>query len=189
MEKKVKLRIFRFIPDIGIPEYKEYEVPMGKGHTVLKTLFYIAENNDDPPAFRRYFCNRGQCAGCIMTINHRTRRACTTQVREDMVIEPLYDYPVIRDLVVDFGKKVYKEPGRYYRAKTGTTILSSNFRLKDQPLANKKLFMKIDQDRCLYCKEKPCVKACWVNLYENLENKEGERLPLYSEMRWMWSLC
>lgn len=180
MEGMGRLKIFRFDPEVGIPGYKEYEVPMKNGFTVQKTLFYIAENYDDPPAFRRYICNRGQCAGCVMTINQRTERACTTQIEKEMVIEPLYDYPVIRDLVVDFGKKVYKKLGQYYRMKEGTTILRSHFRVRGQFLAEKKFFMKIDQTKCVGCVEKSCVKACWVNLYENLESREGERVSLYS---------
>jgi len=180
MDEKGVLKIFRFDPGVGIPEYKQYEVPVKKGLTVLEALFYIAQNYDDPPAFRRYQCNRGQCTGCVMTIDHRTQRACTTQVKREMVIEPLYDYPVIRDLVVDFGKKVHKEGGGYYRIKEGTIILRSNFKIRDRFLLEKKFFMKIDQVKCLGCKDKSCVRACWVNLYENLESRGGERLPLYS---------
>lgn len=100
------LKIFRYDPDAKIPWFKAYQVPMSAGLMVQKALFYIADHSDDPPAFRPFMCNRGQCACCVLAINGKNLRACTTKVTKQMTIEPVYQYPVLRDLVVDFGKKV-----------------------------------------------------------------------------------
>src|SRR3990172_6367672 len=107
MMDTARLKIFRYHPGMEAPTYKDYEVPLEKNLSVLKALFLIADTHEDPPAFRRYYCNRGQCASCVMTINGRMRRACATQLHEETTLEPAYGYPVIRDLVVDFGKKVF----------------------------------------------------------------------------------
>ena len=115
---------------------------------MIRALFYLAANVDDPPAFRRYMCNRGQCAGCVMTINGRTRRACTTRVRDGMTIEPLHDYPVIRDLVVDFGRKVSDGRGGWNLVREGALVLRSQRRDR-KSLAGPWLFMDVDQERCL----------------------------------------
>lgn len=179
MSDSAHLRVFRYDPSDGVPSYRDYRVPLSENLTVIRALFYLAANVDDPPAFRRYMCNRGQCAGCVMTINSRTRRACTTLVRDGMTIEPLYDYPVIRDLVVDFGRKVADGSGGRFMVREGALVLHSNPQER-KALAGPWLFMEVNQEHCLECADKPCVKACWVNRIEALEDRDGSRVPLYS---------
>lgn len=179
MSGTARLRIFRFDPSDGAPSYREYDVPLSDNLTVIRALFYLAANVDDPPAFRRYMCNRGQCAGCVMTINGRTRRACTTRVRDGMTIEPLHDYPVIRDLVVDFGRKVSDDRGGWNLVREGALVLRSHL-VDRSALAGPWLFMDVDQERCLECADKPCVQACWVNRIEALEDRDGARMLPYS---------
>ena len=114
-----------------------------------------------------------------MTIDGRTLRACTTKVRDVMVLEPLYDYPVIKDLVVDFGTKVADPNNGYYTIQKGSTVLKSNFHRR-RILSGPWLYMKIDSENCLACKDKPCVRACPVNHIENLEDRNGLRLSPHS---------
>ena len=173
------LTIFRFDPTDGKPFYRDYRVPLTESLTVLEALFHLIAHEEDPPAFRRFKCNRGQCAGCVMTINGRTRRACTTRVRDGMVLEPLYDYPVIRDLVVDFGTKTEAVDGDYYTLRTGTFILGSHDRWP-KSLRGPWIYMAVIEERCTSCGEKPCVRACPVNRIENLEDRTGLRVSPYS---------
>lgn len=177
--KNIRLTIFRFDPADGKPFYREYQVPPGESLTVLETLFYLSGHEKDPPAFRQYRCNRGQCASCVMTIDGKTRRACTTRVRDGMVIEPIYDYPVIRDLVVDFGTKVKSEEGQLYHIRTGAFVLSSHD-CWSRSLKGPWVYMAVDENKCLSCAEKSCVRACPVNRIEHLENRNGFRVPPHS---------
>jgi len=173
------LSIFRYDPGQGKPFFQAYQVPLTQSMTVLEALFYLSAHGQDPPAFRPYRCNRGQCAACVMTIDGRTRRACTTPVRTGMVIEPLYDYPVIRDLVVDFGTRSQVWDGRFHQARTGRFVLKSRYR-RPKALRGPWVFMDVDEEKCLTCEEKPCVGSCPVNRIENLENQDGLRIPPFS---------
>ena len=98
--------LFRIKRFDGEKEYwSEYEVEVKKGMTVLDALFYIRENLDGSLAFR-VSCRMGVCGSCTMKINNKPRLACETQVMDlksdVIVIEPLDNYNVIKDLVVDF---------------------------------------------------------------------------------------
>jgi Fe-S-cluster-containing dehydrogenase component len=114
-----------------------------------------------------------------MTINGRTRRACTTRVKHGMVLEPLYDYPVIKDLVVDFGTKTEMPGGGYVAIRRGSVAIQSSFR-QSRPLKGPWVHMSVETEHCLSCTEKPCVGACWVNRIQNLEDRNGLRLEPYS---------
>lgn len=179
MSELTRLTIFRFDPEQKEPSYREYQLPLIENLTVIRALFYLAEHCPDPPAFRRYMCNRGQCASCVMTINGRTRRACTTRVKNGMVIEPLRDYPVIRDLVVDFGHPVAESDGGYHTLREGHLVLPSAARHRNG-LRGPWVHMSVDHSACTTCESKPCVKACWVNQIEHLEDRRGRRVPRWS---------
>ena len=190
MSQEVRLKIFRFDPASGEPpQYVDYRVPLTDNLTVNQALFHLAARDDDPPAFRRFACNRGQCAGCVMTVNGRTARACTTPVREGQVLEPLYDYPVIRDLVVDFGTRVADGRGGFHLVRTGSLVLPSKSRSRSggrsrSDLTGPWVKMWVDQERCDDCPDKPCLEACWVNRIGHLEDRWGYRLaPLSAPIR------
>ena len=59
----------------------------------------------EPWPFRNYYCGRGLCGGCRVTVNGALKKAChvVLEPRSEYTVEPLKGYPVIRDLVVDFG--------------------------------------------------------------------------------------
>ncbi len=183
MEKEAIVTVFRFDPFEGRPWYQEYRVPGPGATTVMGALFFLSAHAEDPPAFRRFTCNRGQCAGCVMSINGRPRRACTTPLRHGMRLEPLYDYPVIRDLVVDFGRKTAAGDGGYRIVQSGSFVLRSRSRgakSRQGPWA----VLGVDAEPCRECREKPCVQACPVNRIGNLEDRQGIRLgPLSGPIR------
>lgn len=105
---KIKVLLRRYIPDLDINGFKEYEVELEKGMTVLDVLLYIKENIDQSLSFR-YSCRMGICGSCGMFINGKPELACHTQVEEVLEgnilkVEPMPNLPVIKDLVCDMRR-------------------------------------------------------------------------------------
>lgn len=104
---KVKLKIRRSDPLRGEPYWQAYGVETKEGMTVLDALLKISEGDDPTLSFRRS-CRSAICGSCAMTINGFPKLACSTQVlpllrkAKEVVIEPLANHQVLKDLVVDF---------------------------------------------------------------------------------------
>ncbi len=105
-----------------------FEIEPKKGMNVLEALFEIQDTLDDTLAFR-YSCRGAVCGSCAMVINREIRLACRTQIsmigqykpmglkpfpplqREvswspanEVLIEPLPNLPILKDLVVDMTR-------------------------------------------------------------------------------------
>jgi succinate dehydrogenase/fumarate reductase iron-sulfur protein len=80
--------------------FQEFQVPYQKWMRVLDALNWIAENAAPDLAFR-WFCGSKMCGTCAVRMNGREVLACWEAVEPHMMIEPLRNLPVIRDLVVD----------------------------------------------------------------------------------------
>jgi len=106
---KAKLTVFRYNPEEDErPYYKDYEIPFEVGMTVLDTLNYIYENYDGSLAYV-YGCRYGFCGSCALKVNGKPVLICRKLATKEMKIEPLDNFPVVRDLVVDregFERKV-----------------------------------------------------------------------------------
>jgi len=106
-KRAITVKIERFNPKVDAsPRYQEYEVEAEEDMSVLRLVKYIHENLDRTLAYRNAGCYVGVCTACLMNINGKNLRACSTIVSagDKVTIEPLKrNYPVIRDLVVDFG--------------------------------------------------------------------------------------
>ncbi len=164
--ENAKVKIFRYAEPMASPQYSTYEVPREKGLSVLQALFWIKDHYDDAPAFRRYQCNRGQCCSCLMTINGEIKRACTTAVEAELVLEPLQDYPIIRDLIVDFGKIV---DGRLVRKGVFLKWPKAVWRVD----RGQKQVIVFHDEKCTLCEI--CQNVCPVNRYHNLRDESGGR--------------
>lgn len=105
----MKVKIARYNPEKDNEQYfKEYEVPYLPNMKVLDVLNYIYENIDSSLSYR-WSCRAGQCGSCAVSINGKTGLACRTLVKDDeLIIEPLPTFPIIKDLVVDLDK-IYKK--------------------------------------------------------------------------------
>jgi len=104
-EKRVFFKLKRFNPLTDEkPYFSEFIIPVKKGMTVLDGLFYIKENRDGSLSFR-VSCRMGVCGSCGMMIEKTPRLACQTQIlelgRNRVTIEPMPNYPVLKDLVSD----------------------------------------------------------------------------------------
>lgn len=96
-----KVTLFRYDPDIDKePCYEHYEIPYDPTHTVLDSLSYIHEKYDRGLSFRGE-CGFQMCGTCAVRMNGKAVLACNAKVEKRMLIEPLPDMPIIKDLVVD----------------------------------------------------------------------------------------
>lgn len=123
----MRLRVFRWDPRLEPrPSYQVFEVEDVPGRTVLGALLEV-QGRQDPSLALRYSCRGAVCGNCGMLINKVPRLACRTQLREalgegpsklrpfgpltsepdgwdratEVLVEPLPNFDVIRDLVVD----------------------------------------------------------------------------------------
>ena len=104
-EKSLTFRIQRYNPDVDDkPTFSSYKVPYTDRQGVLDALHYNFRNLDSSLAYR-WNCRTGQCGSCAISINGVPGLACRTIVNpsQDYVLEPLQNFPVVRDLVVDLG--------------------------------------------------------------------------------------
>lgn len=96
------MHVYRFDPKLdGSPRRVTYLVPYWPKMRVLEALRVIHETHE-PLAFRSC-CRAKLCGSCAMTLNGEPGLACEVEASDDMVIEPLAGFPVLKDLIVDFG--------------------------------------------------------------------------------------
>jgi len=101
-EEKAKVKVFRYNPEVDAePRYETHELPYQEGMTVLDALIYIRQNYDSTLAFS-YECRYGFCGSCTVEVNGEPTLACRAPVVKSMVITPLLNVPILRDLVVDY---------------------------------------------------------------------------------------
>ena len=124
----MKLKVYRYHDGMLKPRYDTFKLELIGGMTVLGALFQIQQQIDDSIAFH-YSCRGAVCGTCAMLINKVPRLACRTQLNslmkgdlkiplssfpaleesvnwnpeEEVLVEPLPNLPVIRDLVVDMS--------------------------------------------------------------------------------------
>lgn len=104
----LRLTLSRFDPEKDqAPRWETHQVPSQDGMTILDAIFYVYENIDRSLAFS-YGCRYGRCGLCAVNVNGKPTLICQTLAPQEMVIEPLPNYPVVRDLVIeraDFGER------------------------------------------------------------------------------------
>lgn len=102
----MRFSIYRYNPEVDTKPYMqdyEIDIPPQTDMMVLDALMLIKEK-DAALAFRGS-CREGVCGSDGMNINGLNRLACITPIsslQEPIVIRPLVNMKVIRDLVVDF---------------------------------------------------------------------------------------
>ncbi|ABK78316.1 succinate dehydrogenase/fumarate reductase iron-sulfur protein [Cenarchaeum symbiosum A] len=105
--RSITLRIAKSNPGAGEKrEYASFEVPVEKWTTVLDAILDVKKHLDHSVAVR-YSCRQATCGSCGMMINGMPKLACFTKVDElqsaVVTVEPMVNFPVIRDLAVSFG--------------------------------------------------------------------------------------
>jgi len=123
-KKAVTLKIFRYDPaNDPAPYYKTYEIPWKEGMLLLPAVKYVRDNIDETLAFRDYCCGCSWCMSCLMMVDGKGRRTCSRVLDpgESILLEPMKGYPVIKDLVVDFGITVATPEG-IFKKMEGTLL-------------------------------------------------------------------
>ncbi|MGW2939558.1 succinate dehydrogenase/fumarate reductase iron-sulfur subunit [Streptomyces sp. NPDC001156] len=103
--ERITLQVARYRPEQDTePSWQSYEVPLRKEWTVLDGLNHIKDHVDGTLSYR-WSCRMGICGSCGMTVNGEPRLSCSAFLTESapgpVRVEPLANFPVIRDLVVD----------------------------------------------------------------------------------------
>ncbi len=103
----VAFDVYRYDPTREpTPHYQRYTLALSPHTPVLSALLRLRAEVD-PTLALRYSCRSAICGSCAMQINSKSRLACETHVGPEMerhgriVVEPMRNQPVLRDLVVD----------------------------------------------------------------------------------------
>lgn len=113
-EKIKKLIVTRYNPERDeVPFTQTYEVPYDDDTVVVDALNYIKDEMDGTLTYR-WSCRMGVCGSCGMNVNGVPKLTCATFLRDyegEMRVEPLANFPIMRDLVVnmsDFMEKLQR---------------------------------------------------------------------------------
>lgn len=133
--RTLSLKIRRFQTERRPPGWTEtFAVGARKGMNLLEALLRI-QDEIDPSLTFRYSCRGAVCGSCAMRVNGQVVLACRTHVEpllgKTVLIEPLPNFPVIRDLLVDLSSLFahYRRMGLYLHAKSAP---SSSERIMDE---------------------------------------------------------
>src|SRR3954467_14250696 len=109
MAENYALKIRRFDPESGGPAYwQEFNVELDPERSVLDGILQVRGDQDGSLAIR-CSCRAAICGSCGVRINGKSSLACNTRIsgaaehapRGGVVVEPMGNMPVIKDLVVD----------------------------------------------------------------------------------------
>ncbi|MGW2559160.1 succinate dehydrogenase iron-sulfur subunit [Streptomyces sp. NPDC001514] len=104
---RITLQVARYRPEQETePTWQSYEVPLRKEWTVLDGLNHIKDHVDGTLSYR-WSCRMGICGSCGMTVNGEPQLTCSSFLTDaapgPVRVEPLGNFPVIRDLVVEIS--------------------------------------------------------------------------------------
>lgn len=187
----MKIRVSRFNQEKTFLE--EFEVKENK--TLLENLVEIKQDKDSTLTFK-HGCRSGVCGCCSVRVNGQERLACKTKLKENDLVEPLKNYEVLKDLVVDTSKEeeLLTKTNSFLHKKEDVSIS-----IKDEKQIDR-------QSNCILCQS--CYSSCPV--YEVNENflgpyaltralryvddkKEGDKLAILASIQenaiWDCTLC
>src|SRR5437867_11628764 len=110
--KTITLEIFRYRPDQeSEPSFATYEVPFHQDWVVLDAINWIKDHVDGTLSYR-WSCRMGVCGSCGMMVNGTPKLTCAAFLRDyypnPIRVEPLNNFPVIRDLVINLDDFMHK---------------------------------------------------------------------------------
>ena len=114
MADSIRLEVTRYRPETDSePQVQEYDVPLRKEWTVLDALNYVKDEVDTTLSFR-WSCRMGICGSCGMNVAGEPKLTCAAFLTDyapgPVRVEPLSNFPVVRDLVVDIHDFMLKLP-------------------------------------------------------------------------------
>jgi fumarate reductase iron-sulfur subunit len=159
MADTITLQVARYRPEQEAEAtFDEYEVPCPREWVVLDGLNHIKDHIDGTLSYR-WSCRMGICGSCGMTVNGEPKLTCATFLADyrpgPVRVEPLRNFPVIRDLVIEMGDFLRKL----------TSVKPWLVRDEEKPLADGEYLQKpheLDEYRqysmCINCML--CYAAC-----------------------------
>jgi succinate dehydrogenase / fumarate reductase iron-sulfur subunit len=117
------LQIRRYDPESGQAAYwEDFQVDLAPERSVLDGILQ-ARNDQDGSIGIRCSCQAAICGSCGVRINGKSRLACNTKIgeaaeraekmgREAIVVEPMGNMPVLKDLIVDMDAVHWKKVQR-----------------------------------------------------------------------------
>jgi fumarate reductase iron-sulfur subunit len=112
MPDRITLQVARYRPEQeSKPTFEEYEVPLREEWAVLDGLNYVKDQLDGTLSYR-WSCRMGICGSCGMTVNGEPVLTCAAFLSDfapgPVRIEPLRNFPLIRDLVIEMTDFMHK---------------------------------------------------------------------------------
>lgn len=158
----ITLKIQRFNPETdNSPFFREYSVDVEPTARVLDALMQVKEYQDNTISFRKS-CAHGVCGSDGMRINGKEGLACKTLVKsvavtdgDTVVLEPLKNFPVLRDLIVDQGTLFNN-----YRKVLPFLINDEPVMEKERLQSQEERMLFDDAINCILCSS--CFSACPV---------------------------
>ncbi len=157
----ISLEVFRYHPEKDSePGFQTYTVPFHEDWVVLDALNHIKDHIDGTLSYR-WSCRMGVCGSCGMMVNGEPKLTCAAFLRhyypKPIRVEPLANFPVIRDLVInldDFMHKL-KELKTWLIPKVDKPVSEGEYLQTPEELAHYKQF-----SMCINCML--CYAACPV---------------------------
>ena len=112
-DKTISIRATRYDPEHdSAPRLQSYEVPLyDESMVVLDALNHIKSHIDGSLSYR-WSCRMGICGSCGMMVNGTPKLTCNAFLRDywprPVTVQPLNNFPVIRDLVIDMEDFMHK---------------------------------------------------------------------------------
>jgi len=154
MANRITLQVRRYHPQKDRePWFDSYEVPLRKEWVVLDALNYIKDHVDGSLTFR-WSCRMGVCGSCGMMVNGEPRLGCAAFLTDcapgPVRVEPLKNFPILRDLVVDTSDFLVKlgEAKPWIIRRTEKSLDEEYFQTPDELDAYKQFSMCIN---CMLC--------------------------------------
>ena len=134
---RITFSVHRFQPERKAePYFESFKVKFEEGMTVLDSLHEIQTKFDKSLAFR-WECRSGICGTCGLMLNGKPILTCIEQINpkiKKQVIEPLANFPVERDLIVDLRLVLEKYRRiRPYLEQTKTVVVGKSEAEKSKP--------------------------------------------------------
>src|SRR5437660_10903430 len=111
-EPTITLNVTRYRPGQDqAPTTQAYTVPYKEDWVVLDALNHIKDQIDGTLSYR-WSCRMGVCGSCGMMVNGTPKLTCAAFLRDyhpgEIRVEPLANFPVVRDLIVDIDDFMHK---------------------------------------------------------------------------------
>jgi len=113
MAEIMEIEVLRYRPEEdNEPWTQRYQVPFTHEMSILEALTYIKDQLDSTLSYR-WSCRMAICGSCGMMVNGKPKLGCKTFLRDyisegKIRLEPLANFPIERDLVVDMSDFMQK---------------------------------------------------------------------------------